>query len=194
MFRRRRGWEGAGAMECHRVARHVRAAFDASCEAPSRMRAVARAALANGSSELRADVEIAVSELVSNVVEHAGTAGTLTVTTYGESAVLVMVSDNVTSWGRRQRRSRPGDPVADGPVPGGPIPGGPIPGGRGLGIVDALADEWDVDRGPRGKVVWAYFNRSGVAGHESPTANTIRSGRMTATSPRAWSRSAESSG
>lgn len=134
------------------MARHVGVSFDASSDAPSTMRAVVRAVLAGGSSELCADVEIAISELVSNVVEHAGSDGSLTVTTYGDGAVLVTVSDSVASWGGRRHATSPG-----GREPGRRDPGRRDLGGRGLGIVDAVADEWDVERSPRGKVVWAYF-------------------------------------
>ena len=39
-------------------------------------------------------------------------------------------------------------------------------GGKGLHIVDELSDEWGVDRSPRGKTVWAEFDRTKTSADE----------------------------
>lgn len=102
------------------------------------MRAVVRSVLVDSLVELCTDIEIAVSELVSNAVEHARSAGTLTITLHSNGAVLVEVSDDVTSWAERH--------------------GDVQPGGRGLGIVDTVASHWDIEWGTKGKVIWAWFS------------------------------------
>ncbi len=120
------------------VRRYVRAAFDAAAAAPGRMRALVRDALDDACGERCYDVELAVSEMVANVVEHTGVGGTLAVTVQADGAVLVEVADVQGSWG---------PPPAKGHL-----------GGRGLGIVDSVADAWDVSWSPHGKTVWAAFN------------------------------------
>lgn len=126
-----------GLMECLLVARHVRAAFEPTPLAPRRMRQVVREVLADSSAKRVFDVELAVSELVANSVEHARTRGSVAVTLQCNGAVLIEVSDDQLAWG--------------------PVPGPDHPGGRGLGIVDSLAERWDIQWTPQGKTVWAWF-------------------------------------
>lgn len=95
--------------------------------------------LSETSAELRTDIEIAISELVSNVVEHARSGGSLAMTVHSNGSVLVEVSDPHALWSEH--------------------PAGASLGGRGLGIVDAVADEWDIEWTTHGKTVWAWFGR-----------------------------------
>lgn len=88
-------------------------------------------------------VLVVVSELVTNAVLHGGT----------EVEVLVDLRDDGV-----RLEVRDGDPSHP-PVPREPSPR--AVGGRGLGIVDALADEWGWQRtGEDGKVVWCELRRS----------------------------------
>ncbi|MFF3919481.1 ATP-binding protein [Streptomyces sp. NPDC001852] len=88
--------------------------------------------------ELAPDAEVVTAELVANAVQHARAAAMrVTVRRTGERAVQIAVFD----------RSRV-LPFLKSPAP-------EEVGGRGLGIVDALAQSWGVDRLPWGKRVWA---------------------------------------
>ena len=84
-----------------------------------------------------ADVELLVTELVANVVDHAG----------GES-VLSLELEYSDGWLRIA--------VADGSAVR-PVVGelrGDQPRGRGMQIVDAIADDWGVEDVDGGKRVW----------------------------------------
>ncbi|WP_051845371.1 ATP-binding protein [Streptomyces sp. NRRL S-813] len=83
-------------------------------------------------------VVLAVSELVTNAHAHAGTDAQL-ILTWDEKCLHVTVHDAST----RLPRQRHADDSAL--------------GGRGLLLVDALADGWQVRRCPRGKDVTACF-------------------------------------
>lgn len=124
-------------MECLLVARHVRAAFEPTPVAPRRARQVVRDVLVDSPPERLFDVELAVSELVANSVEHAHTRGSIAITLQCNGAVLVEVSDEDGGWA--------------------PPPGPDHLGGRGLGIVDTLADRWDIRWTRTGKTIWAWF-------------------------------------
>jgi serine/threonine-protein kinase RsbW len=131
-------------MDCLVVARHVRAAFGAVEDAPALMRQVVRQVLADhvpgGVVHARLyDIELAVSELVANAVEHAGSGGSVALTVQRNGAVLVEVSDLDPMWGSRSRHEL---------------------GGRGLGIVDTVADRWNVDWTGTGKTVRAEFGHT----------------------------------
>jgi len=88
-----------------------------------------------GLGQLSDDALIVVSELVTNVVEHAGTAGTLRLSSYGEG-VRIEVEDG-----------SPDPPVAR-------YPGPDRADGHGLSIVEDLATDWGWAARPGGKVVW----------------------------------------
>ncbi len=86
------------------------------------------------------DAAVLVSELVSNVVAHAGTDALVEVT-LEDGRLHVIVSDG----------------SADLPAPVARVPrDGPLEAlhGRGLRILGALADSWAVERTPDGKRVW----------------------------------------
>lgn len=103
------------------------------------IRAIARSLLDEWRmSELTDAVELAVTELVANVVRHVPDR---------RCEVLIL---------RRTRGVRV--EVADdfGQLPAAPVPSGPDDeGGRGLVLLDAVSDKWGVDPVPgRGKAVW----------------------------------------
>lgn len=81
------------------------------------------------------DVQLVVSELVSNVVRHTRHHTGRLLVRHDPCEVHVAVSD---------RSSVPPRLIHDAPV-----------GGRGIQIVDAVASAWGVTRERRGKTVWA---------------------------------------
>jgi anti-sigma regulatory factor (Ser/Thr protein kinase) len=122
-------------------------------ELPSRREAPAAARKAltalNGSLHLLSsgrlrDVQLLVSELVTNAVRHSGiegdTVGLAVLAT--DEVVRVEVSDAGAGFAR----------------PGRFASGGTEAGGWGLPIVDALAQRWGVERG-RGTTVWFEVDR-----------------------------------
>ena len=84
-------------------------------------------------------VVLAVSELVTNAVEHAGTSIELRAGV-SEGRLRVEVADGC------------------GDLPHARTPDAERIGGRGLLLVDQLADRWNVETTPVGKTVW--FERS----------------------------------
>lgn len=85
------------------------------------------------------DMQLVVSELAANAVEHAGTPFTVNLSGDGAS-VLLTVHDGSSSA-----------PVQ---LP----PGRTSTGGRGMAIVDRLSDDWGVDHDDAAeKSVWASF-------------------------------------
>jgi anti-sigma regulatory factor (Ser/Thr protein kinase) len=84
-------------------------------------------------------VVLAVSELVTNAVEHAGTSIDLRAGV-GDGRLRVEVADG------------------SGDLPHARTPDAGRLGGRGLHLVQQLADRWSVDTTPVGKTVW--FERS----------------------------------
>ncbi|MGW7381707.1 ATP-binding protein [Streptomyces sp. NPDC054794] len=83
-------------------------------------------------------VVLAVSELVTNAHVHGHSAAQL-ILTWDEECLHVTVHDAST---RLPEQRRPGEGAS---------------GGRGLLLVDALADDWQAYRCPRGKDVTACF-------------------------------------
>jgi anti-sigma regulatory factor (Ser/Thr protein kinase) len=111
-------------------------------DAPRRARQLLRSCMDEADVHTE-DVELLVSELVANVVRHAGTTASLRFSDTGDR-IRVEVEDGSTS--------RP-VPVSE--------PG--VAGGYGLRIVDALADSWGIELTDAGKVVWfevAHRNHS----------------------------------
>ena len=87
------------------------------------------------------DAVLVASELVGNAVRHATAAGSATLD----------ISWDVDSSGVRVFVGDPSDKQ-----PQARTAGDDDPGGRGLKIVDAICDQWGVERGERGKTVWAH--------------------------------------
>jgi anti-sigma regulatory factor (Ser/Thr protein kinase) len=87
------------------------------------------------------DAVLVASELVGNAVRHTTAAASDTLD----------VSWNIDSSGVRVSVGDPSDQE-----PQLRIAGDDDPTGRGLKIVDAMADDWGVEHGARGKTVWAH--------------------------------------
>jgi anti-sigma regulatory factor (Ser/Thr protein kinase) len=97
--------------------------------------------LADPDDVIGADVQLATSELVTNVVRHTTDGGELRLWDPQPDVPLrVEVEDTDTTI-----------PALPSQVDG--------PGGRGLAIVDAVSEDWGVDPLPAGKIVWAEFDR-----------------------------------
>jgi anti-sigma regulatory factor (Ser/Thr protein kinase) len=94
------------------------------------------------------DAVLVASELVGNAVRHTKAA---------ESATLD-ISWDVDSSGVRVCVGDPSDRQ-----PEVREAGDDEPGGRGLKIVDAMSDQWGVERGDRGKTVWAHVPMHRIA-------------------------------
>jgi anti-sigma regulatory factor (Ser/Thr protein kinase) len=110
-------------------------------------REFARRALADwGVGERAYDILLCVSELTTNALVHGvppGRGFLLRLLPCGDGAVRVEVHDSgggVPAIGREADRA-----VSE--------------GGRGLLLVEALADAWDVGERDPGKVVWCEFGR-----------------------------------
>lgn len=82
-------------------------------------------------------IQLLVSELVSNVVRHAGTPLRLSLLRRGEHLRVEVRDDDPT-------------PLAS----AAECPGSDAQGGRGMFLVSALASTWGVNSNPRGKTVW----------------------------------------
>ncbi|WP_037887452.1 ATP-binding protein [Streptomyces sp. NRRL S-87] len=85
------------------------------------------------------DVQLVVSELLTNANLHAGGCHELLLAA-GE-VLRVEVYDGVTTLPRPSTAPKPG-----------------VPGGHGLHIVRRLADRWGAGAHEHGKVVWAEFD------------------------------------
>lgn len=90
----------------------------------------------SGRTDLCADAALAVSELVTNAVVHAGGPITLSVA-YLDSTLHVEVHD-----------------TARAPLPSVRKPPASEKTGRGLNLVALVADRWSVTPTPGGKTVW----------------------------------------
>lgn len=84
------------------------------------------------------DVELVLSELVTNAVMHAG----------GAPAILVSRTDDGRHVRLEVHDDLPVSPVAR---------DGSATGGFGLRIVDQLSEHWGTSPTPTGKVVWALI-------------------------------------
>lgn len=82
------------------------------------------------------EAKLVVSELATNAVIHAGSPFSVTVARHGP-AIRISVRD----WNDAAPIVRNGGPLAR--------------SGRGLRLVEAIADDWGVERDPDGKTVWA---------------------------------------
>ena len=88
---------------------------------------------------------LCVSELVTNVVIHAGTSAELTARVDSET-LTVLVRDGGGGGSVQQRPDEQGDPL--------------VVSGRGLGMVDQIATAWAAEHGADGTTVWFELERS----------------------------------
>jgi anti-sigma regulatory factor (Ser/Thr protein kinase) len=101
-----------------------------------------------------ADVQMVVSELVTNAVLHGS----------GRIMLRVRVIDDIVSVGVRD---------ANGEIPHLAGPSASAEGGRGMAVVDGLATDWGVrSDGVRGKEVWAILGGARKTDVGSGTATT----------------------
>jgi len=124
----------------------IEVVFGGELSAPRRVRRAVAPTLAGVDDPIAEDVQLAVSELVTNVVIHTGAGGTLRLwDPRPDVPVRVEVDDHSIEIPR--------------------IPAvAPDVGGRGLRMVAAISDDWGVITSPNGKTVWAEFDRD--ARHE----------------------------
>ena len=110
--------------------------FSATDTAPADARRfVAETARGWGFGDLAGRAQLLVSEVVTNVVQHAGTAGQVTIAAR-PAGIRVEVEDTAPEV----------------PQPQEPDPNRPE--GRGLAILTAFARRWGVEEGVGAKVVW----------------------------------------
>jgi len=99
------------------------------------------------------DARVVVTELMSNVVRHAGTSAQVDVDLDAEHQRLrVDVLDHAG-----------GDVVL-----GSGVDSSSALAGRGLRLVDQLSARWGVDRQPDGKCVWAEWDVGACPPHPTP--------------------------
>ncbi|MEU8842874.1 ATP-binding protein [Streptomyces roseus] len=114
-----------------------RMAFTVSEHSARHMRRVLRVYLASwGLTALTHAAELALTELVSNVVRHVPGRGCSVLILCGPEGLRVEVAD--------------GCPGAARPARGGEL----ADGGRGLLLVEAVTDRWGVEATATGKTVW----------------------------------------
>lgn len=99
--------------------------------------------------EVLGNVEVAVSELVTNAVVHARSSVDVTVSLRAHD-----VRVDVVDWGGGRPELR--------------IPAEDEGSGRGLLIVDSMSTAWGVDEGPGWKSVWFVVPRPDVAAPDRP--------------------------
>jgi len=112
-------------------------------DAPSQARRAIRVACAELADELRARLELVVSELVSNAVEHAALAEHALIElrlTIADSRCRVEVDDPGVDFSLRRRQ---------------PSPAVETEPGRGLFLVARLSSRWGVDRLRQTTRLWA---------------------------------------
>lgn len=115
----------------------VRVELPADATAPAAARALIRDALCRMHiSDVVDEVELLVSEVVTNAARHGAPPITLEVSCEGEAGLVVRVSDGGTSA-----------PVLR-------TPGLDDEGGRGVALVDVISDDWGIEPTGAGKQVW----------------------------------------
>lgn len=127
--------------------------FSCQRESVSAARQFARAALGRQSSETLDAVELMVSELATNCVQHAESDFEIAVDV---SKPEIRIEARDTGGGR--------------PAPRSPTPSEPT--GRGLRIVEAMSDSWGIVPAARGKTVWFTIARRPLSAHEGRRCST----------------------
>jgi anti-sigma regulatory factor (Ser/Thr protein kinase) len=145
----------------HRYVRRLRLANDVRSVKVARDAVAGALAQVGWSEEAIEQARVVVSELATNALEHARTGFELT----------VRVEDTGPSGlgsGEIGRRGQIGwIEIIDGSperLPQQLDPADETPGGMGLHLVEALADDWGVERETARKVVWARVRASGAGG------------------------------
>jgi len=135
----------------HAPERRTALALEPALDSPSRARHFAGTMLESwGLGALRPRVELLVSELVRNAVEHAGTTCTLTLVE-AHGCLRIEVADASTVLPQRRRPS-PMDLT-----------------GRGLVVVESVADNWGAEPDPGGKVVFCELDVPSVPSRLEPS-------------------------
>jgi serine/threonine-protein kinase RsbW len=144
--------------------------FRCSRESVSAARRFALDVVGKRPNETLDAIELMVSELATNCVQHAQSDFEIEV---GVSPREIRVEARDTGEGRPAPRS----------------PGPSEPTGRGLRIVEAMSDSWGIIPGARGKAVWfALSLQTGAAEEQSGhAARSERAGATSRTSPTAAS-------
>lgn len=127
--------------------------------APARARLHAHnTATAWGRTDVRDDVELVVSEMVTNAVQATGPAETigLHIIRRGEDGSIIVAVTDGSSVAPRTMPADRGDLLSE--------------HGRGMGIIDALSADHGHAPTPSGKVVWALLPAPGTTGaqHGAP--------------------------
>lgn len=97
-------------------------------------------ALGEAGRSLLFDVELLVSEVVTNAVKHAASAPRIEATLEGDTLRVAVYDDDPTLPAHRE-------------------PDVTSPGGRGLHLLDRLATRWGAEQAGTGKVVWFELAR-----------------------------------
>lgn len=95
-----------------------------------------------GCADVVDDARVVASELVTNVIRHARTRATVTLTR-ADDRIRLAVADEAPITARLDRSSDSDE--------------WPDARGHGLVLVKALSDDWGVDLERRGKSVWAEW-------------------------------------
>jgi len=112
-----------------------RRSFQGRWESMGEARRVARGALADQPREALEEIELMVSELATNCVQHA------------ESDFDVAIERSSETIRVEARDRGGGRPTLRSPTPREPT-------GRGLRVVEALSDSWGIEPKDDGKAVW----------------------------------------
>ncbi|MFF8773380.1 ATP-binding protein [Kitasatospora sp. NPDC015120] len=98
--------------------------------------------LAGFHSDVIADAELALVELIVNAWRHGGTASPVVLVLLLDRAIRVSVGDNSSD------------------LPDPRTPDSLAESGRGLQLVQGLTHRWGADPQKRGKLVWFEFDRA----------------------------------
>ena len=119
-------------------------AIEPDSTAPRQARRALRGLLDDPDDPIAGDVELAASELVSNVVQHSNGGGEMRVWDPKPDVPLRLeVEDHDPTLPALDGAEVPADAAS----------------GRGLHIVQRVADQWGASATLAGKIIWAEFDR-----------------------------------